>query len=455
MQRAEPRDHLGRRAGPPGSSRDALAGAESAERRVVAAAERGHEQHRRLRRRRSRRRRRAGASGCHAQLTRRRRAAPWGAGRRHRGTVSDPAWPSTECGARVRATADRARGAVLGERPVPRRRPRRPRDRWYDRRDERSGRPAAADPDPALDPARRPAAAVFFAWVFGQAAGSRGRPLPRRGADRAAPRPDRAHAREGRRPARPRGRARVPDVRRGARRRPSSRSAPSSSARRSRRRTGSTTISPSRTDRRQSPAYRDVDRLQHWLNTHHLRSIKIEKSGHRIVTRIQQRDVGRYTHRVVTFVEGAAISIGKALFDRCWSSSSRSTCSSTCSGSRAPSTGASRRTGGMPLICADRARARLVRARAAPAQPDHRRERRARPLHPRRHRARARTAEHYALVFGGWVALTEVLPYLGPWLGAIPPIDLRARRPPALGRSGCRSSSSGSTSSRATSSCRT
>ena len=27
----------------------------------------------------------------------------------------------------------------------------------------------------------------------------------------------------------------------------------------------------------------------------------------------------------------------------------------------------------------------------------------------------------YALVFGGWVALTEVLPYLGPWLGGVPP----------------------------------
>jgi len=26
----------------------------------------------------------------------------------------------------------------------------------------------------------------------------------------------------------------------------------------------------------------------------------------------------------------------------------------------------------------------------------------------------------YALLFGGWVALTELIPYLGPWLGAIP-----------------------------------
>ena len=65
----------------------------------------------------------------------------------------------------------------------------------------------------------------------------------------------------------------------------------------------------------QVAADRDVDRLQRWLNTHHLRSIKIEKSGHRLVKRIRERDVGRYTHRIVNFVEGAAISIGKALFD--------------------------------------------------------------------------------------------------------------------------------------------
>jgi predicted PurR-regulated permease PerM len=31
-------------------------------------------------------------------------------------------------------------------------------------------------------------------------------------------------------------------------------------------------------------------------------------------------------------------------------------------------------------------------------------------------------AQQYALLFGGWVAITEVIPYLGPWLGAIPPL---------------------------------
>jgi len=30
-------------------------------------------------------------------------------------------------------------------------------------------------------------------------------------------------------------------------------------------------------------------------------------------------------------------------------------------------------------------------------------------------------AQQYALLFGAWVAATEIIPYLGPWLGAIPP----------------------------------
>jgi len=30
--------------------------------------------------------------------------------------------------------------------------------------------------------------------------------------------------------------------------------------------------------------------------------------------------------------------------------------------------------------------------------------------------------DKYAVVFGAWVAFTELIPYLGPWLGAIPPV---------------------------------
>ena len=30
--------------------------------------------------------------------------------------------------------------------------------------------------------------------------------------------------------------------------------------------------------------------------------------------------------------------------------------------------------------------------------------------------------QKYALLFGAWTAITELLPYIGPWIGAIPPI---------------------------------
>src|SRR5437879_13307400 len=30
--------------------------------------------------------------------------------------------------------------------------------------------------------------------------------------------------------------------------------------------------------------------------------------------------------------------------------------------------------------------------------------------------------QKYALVFGAWASVTELIPYLGPWLGSIPPL---------------------------------
>jgi predicted PurR-regulated permease PerM len=171
----------------------------------------------------------------------------------------------------------------------------------------------------------------------------------------------------------------------------------------------------------QTSAYLDVDRLQHWLNTHHLKAIKAEKPGHRIVRQIQHRDVGKYTHKIVTFVEGAAISIGKTLFSvvlllvvsiymlldmqRFGRAVDR----------RFPP-----RPGEQPLLLSvEQALASYVRGQAAlslilgssvalglwifAAV----------GLLPH--------GQQYALLFGAWVAVTEIIPYLGPWLGAIPP----------------------------------
>ena len=56
----------------------------------------------------------------------------------------------------------------------------------------------------------------------------------------------------------------------------------------------------------QTDADRDVDRLQRWLDTHGLKSIQVQERGHRWVQQIRDKDVGKYTSKVVDFVEGAA-----------------------------------------------------------------------------------------------------------------------------------------------------
>ncbi len=167
-------------------------------------------------------------------------------------------------------------------------------------------------------------------------------------------------------------------------------------------------------------ADRDVDRLQNWLDTHGLGSIKVEERGHRWVREIREKDVSKYTGKVVDFVEGAAISIGKFLFaavvvlvvsiymlldfQRLANAIDR----------RFPP-----RPGSDPLLVRmERAVAGYVKGQllvsliigtsagvgmwilgALGLVPG---------------------ADKYALVFGAWVGVTELIPYLGPWLGAIP-----------------------------------
>ncbi|HSP72992.1 MAG TPA: AI-2E family transporter, partial [Gaiellaceae bacterium] len=171
-----------------------------------------------------------------------------------------------------------------------------------------------------------------------------------------------------------------------------------------------------------TPADRDVVRFQRWLNTHHLSQVKIEARGHRLVAQIRRKDVGRYTNKVVSFVEGAAISIGKTIFEAVLVLV----------------------VSIYMLLSLPRLAARLDRR--FPPLPG------SGPLIPRMESALAGYVrgqvllsliiggsagvglwvfgvtgllpggDRYALLFGAWVALTEVIPYVGPWIGAVPPL---------------------------------
>ena len=171
----------------------------------------------------------------------------------------------------------------------------------------------------------------------------------------------------------------------------------------------------------QTSADRDVDRLQRWLNTHHLKSVDVQARGHRIVRQIRQRDVGKYTNKIVSFVEGAALSIGKTLFSvvLLFVVSIYMLLDMQRFG-RAIDRRYPPRPGEQPLLRSiEHALASYVRGQvllsliigttagiglwifAAVGLLPH--------------------AEQYALLFGAVVAVTEIIPYLGPWLGALPP----------------------------------
>jgi predicted PurR-regulated permease PerM len=173
---------------------------------------------------------------------------------------------------------------------------------------------------------------------------------------------------------------------------------------------------------RQTHAERDVNRLQHWLNTHHLKRVKIRKQANDFVNNIKTKDVQKYTTRAINFVEGAAVGTVKLLFS-------------------------------LVLLIVisvymllDMGRlARVVNARfpPPPGRP---------PLLISIEHALAGYVKGqfllsaimglsagfglwllgtlglvpgmttYAALFGAWVAFTELIPYLGPWLGAVPPL---------------------------------
>ena len=51
----------------------------------------------------------------------------------------------------------------------------------------------------------------------------------------------------------------------------------------------------------------DVDRLQHWLDTHHLESIDIRQQGQDLAENVQGQDVEKYTTEVIDFLRGLGV----------------------------------------------------------------------------------------------------------------------------------------------------
>ena len=188
-------------------------------------------------------------------------------------------------------------------------------------------------------------------------------------------------------------------------------------------------------------AAKDLEGLQHWLNTHHLRRIKVEKQGTKFLDSIGTKDVEKYTTKALNWAEGAGLAVVTLLFsavlvvvvsiymlldmDRLAAGVDR----------RFPPHGDSpplvRR---MEQALASYVKGQLLLSVIIGASAGF-------GLWVLGELGLMPNGTKYALLFGTWAGVTELIPYVGPWLGAAPPVLCR--------RSGLPCCSSASSSSRA------
>jgi len=172
----------------------------------------------------------------------------------------------------------------------------------------------------------------------------------------------------------------------------------------------------------QTNAERDVDRLQLWLDHHGLKRVKIRTQARNFLNNFGTKDAQKYTSKAITWAEGAAISIVSLLFSTVlivvvsiYMLLDMPKLSRTLDRRFPP------RPGSRPLL------RRLEHALVAYLK--------GQALLSAIIGTSAGVGlwllgitgllpggETYAVMFGAFVAFTELIPYLGPWLGAIPPL---------------------------------
>ncbi|MGH3053738.1 MAG: AI-2E family transporter [Gaiellaceae bacterium] len=168
-------------------------------------------------------------------------------------------------------------------------------------------------------------------------------------------------------------------------------------------------------------AEQDLARFQGWLDHHHLSTVHVQHQGQKFLNQVGTKDVQKYTTRALQWAEGAGVAAVTLLFDaflvvvvsiyilldmqRLTDAVDR----------RFPPHG----RGGL-IVRMEQAVASYVKGQfllsliigvsvglglwilgMVGLMPN---------------------GQKYAAAFGAWAAFTELIPYIGPWLGAIPPV---------------------------------
>ena len=166
----------------------------------------------------------------------------------------------------------------------------------------------------------------------------------------------------------------------------------------------------------------DVDRLQQWLDTHHLETVDIRKQGQDFAESIKGKDVEKYTSKAIDFLSGAALSIFQLVFSlvlilvvSIYMLLDMNRLKQAVDRRFPPKPGTPGLVVSMEKAVAGYVRGQVLLSLIIGASAGV-------GLWLLGTIGLVEGADTYAVLFGAWVAVTELIPYLGPWLGAIPAV---------------------------------
>jgi predicted PurR-regulated permease PerM len=173
---------------------------------------------------------------------------------------------------------------------------------------------------------------------------------------------------------------------------------------------------------RQTDAERDVERLQGWFDDHGLERIQVTEQGQDLVDSLREADPQEYTTRAIDFLEGAALSIFELLFSlvlivvvSIYMLLDMGRLSAAVDRRFPPHPGSGSLIPRMESALAGYVRGQLLLSLIIGVSAGV-------GLWLLGILGWAEGMDRYALLFGAWVGVMELIPYLGPWLGAIPPV---------------------------------
>jgi predicted PurR-regulated permease PerM len=173
---------------------------------------------------------------------------------------------------------------------------------------------------------------------------------------------------------------------------------------------------------RATGAEHDLARFQHWLNDHHLRQIRVQAQGQKFLTSIGTNDVTRYTQKALNWAEGAGVAVAGLLFSTLlvvvvsiYMLLDMHRLAAFADRRFPPAAGTTPLVERMEHALVSYVKGQLMLSVIIGGSAGL-------GLWVLGMVGLMPNGGRYAAAFGAWAGVTELIPYVGPWLGAAPPV---------------------------------